>query len=172
VLAAGVAPLAQLLPGDIDDPATQCQNDPPPYSWDMTGRVAALFCSDPGLPKGTEVHAYQLDSQAHFEAAWQSFNKVIGFSSADAGGDCPPAKGGEGTAPMHSKWFPPRAGQVFECLTVQDTNGKPQPLITWTFPTEDTWVVVVGPDSSSFAPLMTWFGSASMPLASPSPGAS
>jgi hypothetical protein len=172
VLAAGVAPLGQLLPGDIDDPATQCQNDPPPYSWDMTGRVAALSCSDPGLPKGTEVHAYQLDSQAHLEAAWQSFNKVIGFSSADAGSDCPPAKGGEGTAPMHSKWFPPRAGQVFECLTVQDTNGKPQPLITWTFPTEDTFIVVVGPDNSSFAPLLKWFGSASMPMASPSPEAS
>jgi hypothetical protein len=172
VLAAGVAPLAQLLPGDIDDPATQCQNDPPPYSWDMTGRVAALTCSDPGLPKGTEVHAYQLDSQAHFEAAWQSFNKVIGFSSADAGSDCPPAKGGQGTAPMHSKWFPPRAGQVFECLTVADDNGKPQPVITWTFPTEDTFIAVVGPDNSSFAPQMTWFGSASMPLASPSPEAS
>jgi len=172
VLAAGVAPLAQLLPGDIDDPATQCQNDPPPYSWDMTGRVAALTCSDPGLPKGTEVHAYQLDSQAHFEAAWQSFNKVIGFSSADAGSNCPPAKGGQGTAPMHAKWFPPRAGQVFECLTVPDDNGKPQPVITWTFPTEDTFIAVVGPDNSSFAPLMTWFGSASMPLASPSPEAS
>jgi hypothetical protein len=172
VAAAGVAPLMQLLPGDIDDPATQCQNDPPPYDWDMTGRVAAMICSDPGLPKGTEVHAYQLDSQAHFEATWQSFNKVIGFNSADAGGDCPPAKGGEGTAPMHSKWFPPRAGQVFECLTVQDTNGKPQPLITWTFPTEDTYIVVVGPDSSSFAPLLAWFTSASMPLASPSPAAS
>ena len=38
---------------------------PPPYAWDMTGRVASLICSDPGLPKGTEVHAYQLDSQAH-----------------------------------------------------------------------------------------------------------
>jgi hypothetical protein len=172
VLAAGVAPLGQLLPGDIDDPVTQCQNDPPPYSWDMTGRVAAQICSDTGLPKGTEVHAYQLDSQAHFEDTWQSFNKVIGFNAAQAGGDCPPAKGGEGTAPMHSKWFPPRAGQVFECLTVQDTNGSPQPLITWTFPTEDAFIVVVGPDNSSFTPLLNWFTSASMPTTSPSPAAS
>src|SRR6266567_3067685 len=56
-LAAGVAPLVQLLPGDIDDPATQCQNDPPPWPWDMPGRVAALNCTDPGLAKG-KVYAY------------------------------------------------------------------------------------------------------------------
>jgi hypothetical protein len=167
-----VAPLLQLLPGDIDDPATQCQNDPPPYSWDMTGRVAAMVCTDPGLPKGSELHAYQLDSQADFEAAWQSFNKVIGFTSADAGSNCPPAKGGEGTAPMHSKWFPPRAGQLLECLTVPDDNGKPHPVFTWTFPTEDTFIAAVGPANSSFAALVAWFTSASMPLAAPSPAAS
>ena len=172
VAAAGVAPLMQLLPSDIDDPATQCQNDPPPYSWDMTGRVAALQCSDPGLPKGSEFHAYQLDSDAHYLASWQSFNKVIGFNAAQAGGDCPPAKGGQGTAPMHSKWFPPRAGQLLECLMVPDDNGRPRPVITWTFPTEDTFVAAVGPPNSSIAPLIDWFTRASMPMASPSPAAS
>ncbi len=171
-LDAGVAPLVQLLPGDVDDPATQCQNDPPPYSWDMKGRVAALICNDPGLPKGSELHAYQLDNQADFEAAWQSFNKVIGFSAGDTGSTCPPAKGGEGTAPMHAKWFPPRAGQLLECLTVQDDNGKPHPVFTWTFPTENTFIAAVGPVNSSFDALATWFASASMPLASPSPAAS
>ncbi len=171
-LDAGVAPLVQLLPSDVDDPATQCQNDPPPYSWDMTGRVAALQCNDPGLPKGSELHAYQLDNQADFEAAWQSFNKVIGFSAADAGSNCPPAKGGEGTTPIHAKWFPPRAGQLLECLTVQDDNGTPHPVFTWTFPTENTFIAAVGPTNSSFDALITWFTSASMPMASPSPVAS
>jgi hypothetical protein len=172
VAAAGVASLMQLLPSDIDDPATQCQNDPPPYSWDMTGRVAALQCSDPGLPKGSEFHAYQLDSDAHYLASWQSFNKVIGFNAAQAGGDCPPAKGGQGTVPMHSKWFPPRAGQLLECLMVPDDNGRPRPVITWTFPTEDTFAAAVGPPNSSIAPLIDWFTRASMPMASPSPAAS
>jgi hypothetical protein len=172
VAAAGVAPLMQLLPGDIDDPATQCQNDPPPYSWDMTGRVAAVQCNDPGLPKGSEFHAYQLDSQDHYLASWQSFNKVIGFNATSAGGDCPPAKGGQGTAPMHAKWFPPRAGQLLECLMVPDDNGRPRPVITWTFPTEDTFVAAVGPPNSSIGPLIDWFGRASMPMASPSPAAS
>jgi hypothetical protein len=172
VAAAGVAPLMQLLPGDIDDPATQCQNDPPPYNWDVTGRVAAVQCIDPGLPKGSELHAYQLDNEADYLASWQSFNKVAGFKAADAGSECPPAKGGQGTASMHSRWFPPRAGQVFECLTVPDDNGKPQPLIAWTFPTENTYVAVLGPSNSSFGPLLDWFGSASMPTASPTPASS
>ena len=171
-LAAGVAPLIQLLPGDIDDPATQCQPDPPPYGFDMPGRVEALVCTDPGLPKGTQVYAYQLDNHADYEATWQSFNKVIGFSGTDAGPNCPPAKGGQGTAPMHAKWFPPRPGQLLECATVRDNNGPPQPVYTWTLPTEDAFLAAVGPPNSSFAALDTWFASASMPLASPSPSAS
>ena len=171
-LAAGVAPLIQLLPGDIDDPATQCQPDPPPYGFDMPGRVEALVCTDPGLPKGTQVYAYQLDNHADFEATWQSFNKVIGFSGTDAGPNCPPAKGGQGTAPMRAKWFPPRPGQLLECVTVRDNNGPPQPVYTWTLPTENAFIAAVGPPNSSFAALDTWFASASMPLASPSPSAS
>ena len=171
-LAAGVAPLIQLLPGDIDDPATQCQPDPPPYGFDMPGRVEALVCTDPGLPKGTQVYAYQLDNHADYEATWLSFNKVIRFSGTDAGPNCPPAKGGQGTAPMHAKWFPPRPGQLLECVTVRDNNGPPQPVYTWTLPTEDAFLAAVGPPNSSFAALDTWFASASMPLASPSPSAS
>ena len=171
-LAAGVAPLIQLLPGDIDDPATQCQPDPPPYGFDMPGRVEALVCTDPGLPKGTQVYAYQLDNHADYEATWRSFNKVIGFSGTDAGPNCPPAKGGQGTAPMHAKWFPPRPGQLLECATVRDNNGPPQPVYTWTLPTEDAFLAAVGPPNSSFAALDTWFASASMPLASPTPAAS
>ena len=171
-LAAGVAPLIQLLPGDIDDPATQCQPDPPPYGFDMPGRVEALVCTDPGLPKGTQVYAYQLDNHADYEATWQSFNKVIGFSGTDAGPNCPPAKGGQGTAPMRAKWFPPRPGQLLECVTVRDNNGPPQPVYTWTLPTENAFIAAVGPPDSSFAALDTWFASASMPLASPTPSAS
>jgi hypothetical protein len=171
-LAAGVAPLIQLLPGDIDDPATQCQPDPPPYGFDMPGRVEALVCTDPGLPKGSQVYAYQLDNHADYEATWRSFNKVIGFSGTDAGPDCPPAKGGQGTAPMRAKWFPPRPGQLLECVTVRDNNGPPQPVFTWTLPTEDAFIAAVGPPNSSFAALAAWFATRSMPLASPSPSAS
>ena len=172
-LAAGVAPLVQLLPGDIDDPATQCHNDPPPWPWVMTGHVAALACTDPGLPKGTKVYAYQLDNQADYEATWQSYNKVIGFTSANQGSNCPPAKGDAGTSGFHSDFFPSRSGQVLECIMLTDSNGgSPQPLYTWTFPTENAILAAVGPPNSSFAALKAWFASASMPLASPSPSTS
>jgi hypothetical protein len=170
-LAAGVAPLVQLLPGGIDDPATQCQNDPPPYAFDLQGRVAALVCTDPALPKGSQVFGYQLDSQAYYEATWQSFNKVIGFTGANPGPNCPPAKGGAGTVPMHAPWFPPRSGQVLECLMVQNGNGPLQPVYIWTLPSEDAFLLAVGPPNSSFAALDAWFTSASMPQVSPSPSA-
>jgi hypothetical protein len=165
-----VAPLVQLLPEDIADPATQCQNDPPPYSWDMPGRVAALACTDPGLAKG-KIYAYQMDSQADYEATWQSYSKVAGFTGASPGPDCPPAKGGVGTFPTDSKMFPHRSGQVLWCVMV-DVGSGPQPTYTWTLPGEDTFFVAAGAPHSSFAALDKWWRSNSLPLASPSPSAS
>ena len=169
-LAAGVAPLTQLLPGDIGDPATQCQTDPPPYSWDMPGRVAALACSDPGLAKG-KLYAYQMDSQADYEATWQSYSKVAGFTGASPGTDCPPAKGGVGTFPTDSKMFPHRTGQVVWCVMVDVGNG-PQPTYTWTLPSEDAFFVAAGAPKSSFAALDKWWRNNSLPMTAPSPSAS
>jgi hypothetical protein len=171
-LAAGVAPLVQLIPGDIDDPATQCQNNPPPYGFDMPGRVQALVCTDPGLPKGSQIFAYQLDSQADYEATWRSYNKVIGFTGSDLSPTCPPAPGRAGTAPAHSQFFPPATGQLLECMMVKDGNSPSQPVYTWTFPTEDAFIVAVGPPNSSFATLHSWWTSSSMPQTAPSPAAS
>jgi hypothetical protein len=169
-LAAGVAPLVQLLPADIADPTAQCQTDPPPYSWDMPGRVAALTCTDPGLAKG-KIYAYQMDSQADYEATWQSYSKVAGFTEASPGPDCPPAKGGVGTFPTDSKMFPHRPGQVVWCVMVNVGNG-PQPTYTWTLPSEDAFFVAAGAPNSSFAALNKWWSSNSLPLAAPSPSAS
>src|SRR6266566_1658483 len=169
-LAAGVAPLVQLLPGDIGDPTTQCQTDPPPYSWDMPGRVAALQCNEPGLPKG-KVYAFQMDSQADYEATWASYSKVVGFSEASPGQDCPPAKGGVGTYPTDSKMFPHRSGQVLWCEMVDAGNG-PQPTYTWTLPSEDAFFVAAGAPKSSFAALDKWWRNNSLPMTAPSPSAS
>jgi hypothetical protein len=169
-LAAGVAPLTQLLPADIADPTVQCQTDPPPYSWDMPGRVAALTCTDPGLAKG-KIYAYQMDSQADYEATWQSYSKVAGFTGASPGPDCPPTKGGVGTFPTDSKMFPHRPGQVLWCVMVDVGNG-PQPTYTWTLPSEDAFFVAAGAPHSSFAALDKWWSSNSLPLAAPSPSAS
>ena len=169
-LAAGVAPLVQLLPGDIGDPTTQCQTDPPPYSWDMPGRVAALACTEPGLPKG-KLYAYQMDSQADYEATWQSYSKVAGFTGASPGQDCPPAKGGVGTFPTDSKMFPHRSGQVLWCVMVDVGNG-PQPTYTWTLPSEDAFFVAAGAPKSSFAALDKWWSNNSLPMTAPSPSAS
>ncbi len=169
-LAAGTVPLLQLLPEDIGDPTTQCQPDPPPYSWDMPGRVMALACTDPGLSKG-KVYAYQMDSQADYEATWQSYSKVAGFTSSSPGPQCPPAKGGVGTFPTDSKMFPHQPGQVLWCVMVDVGNG-PQPTYTWTLPTEDAFFVAAGAPNSSFAALDKWWSNDSLPMSAPSPSAS
>ena len=105
---------------------------PPPYGFDLPGRVEALLCTDPGLPKGSQVYAYQLDNHADYEATWQSFNKVIGFNSANAGPNCPPAKGGQGTAPM-------RANRDRDyrkaCAVVEPDPRQPGRLVLQTSPT-------------------------------------
>ena len=84
----------------------------------------------------------------------------------------PDRRHGRAHVPVHQ--VPPgrAARQLLECVTVRDNNGPPQPVYTWTLPTEDTFIAAVGPPNSSFAALAAWFASRSMPLASPSPSAS
>jgi len=135
----------------------------------MPGRVAALACTEPGLPKG-KLYAYQMDSQADYEATWQSYSKVAGFTGSSPGQDCPPAKGGVGTFPTDSKMFPHRSGQVLWCVMVDVGNG-PQPTYTWTLPGEDAFFVAAGAPKSSFAALDKWWSNNSLPMTAPSPSA-
>jgi hypothetical protein len=165
-----VAPLTQLLPQDIDDPATQCSDMTPPFQWKMPGLVQALSCTDPGLAKG-QVYAFQVDSHADFEATWQNYNKWWGITSLTPGSNCPPAAGGAGTVGFHNHYFPSRAGQVLECEEVGSGKGA-QPAYTWAYPTEDAFIVAQGPELSSFSALDKWWTNNSAPLSSPNPSAS
>jgi hypothetical protein len=169
-LAAGVAPLTQLLPSDLDDPATQCTPVTPPYQWTMPGLVQALDCKDPGLPGG-QVFAYQVDNSADYQTTWQNYNKWWGFTGSTQGPNCPPASGGEGTVGFHSNSFPSRPGQVLECETVGSGSGS-QPAYTWAYPTENAFIVAQGAAGSSFSALDSWWGKSGAPLNSPSPSAS
>jgi hypothetical protein len=170
VLAAGVAPVLQLLPQDIDDPATQCSDMTPPFQWKMPGLVRAMSCTDPGLPKG-QVYAFQVDSHTDFETTWQNYNKWWGISGQTPGPNCPPASGGTGTVGFHNNFFPSRAGQVLECEEVGSGSGA-QPAYTWAYPTEDAFIVAQGADLSSFSTLDKWWTNNSAPLNSPNPSAS
>ena len=67
----GVAPLTQLLPSDIDDPATQCQPHTPHFH--VPGLIQSLNCIDPGLPGG-DVFAYQANGPANYQTALLNFN--------------------------------------------------------------------------------------------------
>ena len=101
----------------------------------------------------------------------QSYSKVVGFTEASPGQDCPPAKGGVGTFPTDSKMFPHRPGQVLWCEMVDVGNG-PQPVYTWTLPSEDAFFVAAGAPKSSFAALDKWWSNNSLPMTAPSPSAS
>jgi serine/threonine protein kinase len=160
----GVAPLAQLLPSDIDDPATQCQAHTPPFH--VPGLTQSLTCIDPGLPGG-DVFAYQANGPANYQTAFLNFNIWGGFYVSTAGSTCPPvgsSKQAQGTVPWYDKYFPSRTGQVLEC---QWASG--QPTYIWTFPTEDAFIVAVG--ATTFSALNSWWTKNGDPLNSPSPAA-
>jgi hypothetical protein len=170
VLAKGVSPLLQLLPQDITDPTTQCQAVKKPYSWSMPGLVSALACSDPDLPNGY-VDGYQMNSRASFDAAWRNFNTWWGFNSSGAQTSCPPSSdSAQGLESWHSQDFPTMQDQVLEC---QMGTGS-APVYVWTLPTQDTFLIAVGGNGSSFKALNSWWGStnsnpAVMPTGTPSP---
>jgi hypothetical protein len=163
-----VLPLADLLPADVDDPATQCQTAPA-ADWNNPGLVQALKCTDPGLPGGN-VYAYQLNSSANYQAAWANFNSFWQFDASTAGSSCPPASsGGEGTTAWNSvnNFYPARPGQVVECQQVGTTSSN-EPSYAWTFPTQDAFIIAQAAPGSTFSALQTWWSNNATPLTSPS----
>jgi hypothetical protein len=169
-LAAGVAPLTELLPSGIDDPTTHCSAMSPPFHWEMPGLVQALSCTDPGLPKG-HVYAFQVDSHPDFEATWQDYNKWWGIGSRSPRPNCPPASGGAGIVGFRNGFFPPHPGQVLECETV-GSGSNAEPAYTWAYPTEDAFIVAQGAPGSSFSALDSWWRQSSAPASSPGTGGS
>jgi hypothetical protein len=162
----GKAPLTALLPGVLDDPASQCSPILPPYHWTMSGVVQALQCDQvPGLRNGT-VFAFQLDSASNYLTAWGNYNQWWGFNGAAAGTSCPPASAtGEGTVSWSGHFFPQHEGQVLEC---EEVSGN-QPAYTWTMPTEYAFIVAQGAPGSSFAALQTWWTDDAGPNTAPGP---
>ncbi len=166
-LAGGVTALAALMPGDINDPSTQCKPEKKPYDWKMPGLVSALDCGDQTLPGGS-VDGYQMDSSADYQTAWRNFNTWWGFDSSSAAQSCPPPGGsGQGSNGWHSNFFPQLQGQVLEC---EITNGG-APVYVWTMPTQDAFIIAVAADGTSFSTLEKWWENAE-PAKSPSPVAS
>ena len=165
-LPSGTAPLTALLPGVLDDPASQCSPILPPYHWTMSGVVQALQCDQvPGLRNGT-VFAFQLDSASNYLTAWGNYNRWWGFDRAAAGTSCPPGSAaGEGTVSWSGHFFPRHEGQVLEC---EGVSGN-QPAYTWTMPTEYAFIVAQGAPGSSFAALQTWWTDDAGPNTAPGP---
>ena len=162
----GKAPLTALLPGVLDDPASQCSPILPPYHWTMSGVVQALQCDQvPGLRNGT-VFAFQLDSASNYLTAWGNYNQWWGFNGAAAGTSCPPGgAAGEGTVSWSAHFFPQHEGQVLEC---EEVSGN-QPAYTWAMPTEYAFIVAQGAPGSSYAGLQTWWTADAGPNTAPSP---
>lgn len=171
----GVASLTELLPGDIDDPASQCLAFKPP--WTPVGMTQGLRCSDPGLPATGSLEAYQMNSYASYLKSWAAFNTWWGFSSYTPESTCPPTGTNrltaEGTTTWYDKYFPTRRGQVFECewtpYSSSDTSNLNQPAIAWTFPTENAFIIAWGGENTAFSTLQTWWVNDADPLTTPTP---
>jgi len=164
-LGPGVANLTQLLPGDLDQPAVECPAAKPPYPWAMPGLVEAVKCTDPNLPGG-RIWAFQMDSAAHYQAAWQNFLNWWGFDLNTAQSTCPPSgQNGEGTVGWHNGYFPEIPNQSLVCGWV----GNGQPAYAWTLPTEDTFFYVQAAEGFPFSALNYWWENDSMPAAAPTP---
>ncbi len=162
-------PLVQLLPGDIDDPATQCQSYPSP-DWNTTGMTGSYECVDPGLPgNNDDVFAFQFDSYAHYLASFQAFNQVINFNSISKGSSCPPpSNDAAGTTQWKNQWFPYRDGQVLECGTIGSGSSE-QPEYIWTFPTENAYVWARDGAGKTMSDLNTWWSNNPMNTPTPTP---
>jgi hypothetical protein len=166
-----VASLTELLPGDVDDPGSQCSADTPKFT--PTGMVQGLVCTDPGLPASGSLEAFQMNSYANYQKTWDSFNKWWGFTSYTPGSACPPTGTNhltsEGSTTWHDPYFPSRQGQAFECEWTGTGNSPNDPAIAWSFPTENAFIIAWGGDGTSFSTLQTWWVNNVTQISSPTP---
>jgi hypothetical protein len=167
-LAAGIAPLIQLMPSDVNP--KNCDHITSKAGWGTPGLVNALNCYDSAFQSG-RIYGYQFDSSADYMASWSDFNTWWPFSPPSNSG-CPPSSGDtQGTTPWddsNSKdWFPTLTGQTLECGYL-GTKGN-QPAYAWSFPTEDAYIVALGNPNESFSSFDSWWTGNAEPAASPVP---
>jgi hypothetical protein len=175
-LAAGVAPLIQLVPSDVN-PAN-CKATAKPH-WSSPGQVNSLQCYDSALGSdGDSIFAYQMNSSAHYAASWANFNTWASFS-ARSGSGCPPSGSKtQGSVPWNDTgsggggYYPAAAGQTLECgYFFANTHNQSEPTYAWSFPSEDAYVIAIGDANSTFSQLQSWWTANADPNASPSPAA-
>ena len=128
---------------------------PPPGQWSMRGLVQAMHCTNPLLPGGNNVYAYQLDSATDFQIAWRNFNQWWGFLPARAGKGCPPKGTSEGIDTSGSE-LPLASLPVTECGMQTPSPGKVVPAYAWGWPTSYAFVLAQAAPGSSFAVLHSW----------------
>ncbi len=58
---------------------------------------------------------------------------------------------------------------MLECEWVGTGSTLNEPAYTWTFPTENTFIVAQGGPDTTFSALDNWWTEKASPLASPSP---
>jgi hypothetical protein len=169
-LAAGIAPLTQLLPSDVNP--ENCNVIKQKAGWGTPGLVKSLNCYDSALPNG-RIYAYQFDSSADYKASWSDFNTWWPFKPPSGSG-CPPSSGDtQGSVPWYDTgsngngYYPTTTGQTLECGML-GSNGN-QPAYAWSFPTEDAYIVALGNPNMSLSSLQTWWAANADPNQSPSP---
>jgi len=165
-LPASITPLVHLLPSDINDFETECQNQTAAQlPFKATGLVSALKCVDPGLKNGT-VFAFQTDSAHDYVTTWNAFNKWWGFTPSSAGTSCPPSGSGsnaQGVTGWNSGQYPAHGGQEVECQYVTSGTSSStaasnlEPDYVWSYPTEWAFIDAQGAAGSSFSAMQTWW---------------
>lgn len=149
------SPLMQLLADDLSQNGRDCHSAPAPGQWSSPGLVQALQCNDPRL-KGGAIYAYQLSSEAGFQAAWQSFNQWWGFISASAGKECPPHGTAQGVITSADTGLGQASRQVQECAMMALSGQQTAPAYAWDFPDIDAFLVAEGAAGAPFSTLDTW----------------
>jgi hypothetical protein len=152
----GPTQLMQLLTRVLYQNADECHSTQAPRQWSMPGLTQALQCTDPRLTGGS-IYAYQLSSDANFQAAWRSFNQWWQFISASAGKTCPPPQGtAQGVVSSINIGLDHVDRQVWECAVMVLGPNKRVPAYAWDFPDIGAFLIAEGAAGSSFSALAAW----------------
>jgi hypothetical protein len=128
----------------------------------ITGLTASRDCSDNTDLPGTNVRAYEFGNPSDYQASFNAYKQVVGFTSLVQG--CPPPSNDEnGTRAWFTPNYPQQAGQFVDCGLIVFGSNQNAPTYVWTIPSRQTFVRAAASSNTSFAELNTWFNNHALP---------
>jgi hypothetical protein len=160
VASASKTPLNSALSSFVPHGASKCvAQSSSLFPPGMVGVAASIYCALPKLGTSGGFYSYAFNNGSDYAKSLAAYNAFKLIYPSVAGNVCPISIATDfGSVPWHSSNFPPRGGQVLECIMIptgKSTGAVPDYI--WTVPSKHVFLEAVGNPGSTMRHLSAWW---------------